>query len=684
MCNPPAAMNLFKPAVLLGLMVALGAPCPAGTDMDTALARYREIVLAEPHCDEIQTLPIDVAQLLADLSPAGTWADLDYGFNHPADWPPATHLHRTRSIAHAFASPGHPLHGDPAALDGARRAFRHWLEEDYRCVNWWWNKIGAPGLARDVLVLLGSDAAEGQREAAIAVIARHHTGSSGANLVWGAELGFHHACLTGDVEKADAAVARILGEITTDRREGIKPDNSFYQHGERMHAFGYGRSFLDCAVNLAWQSRGTRWEMPLAKREILSAFILDGLQWMCRGTYTPPGTIDREISRIKAMGKADLRRLLPRWAEVDPVRRAETEAFLAHQRGASERPFGFRHFPFGELATYHRPAGSIFVKTLSARTKGTESTNRENLKGRPYLHHGDHYIVGDGQEYRGLAPVWNWSRLPGLTMAGEGSTLAQRPFAGGVGDGRSGMLTMEYRRTREGDETALAVRKSWFFHGDLMVCLLGGWSVPEGQTASTSLEQCRLRGAVEVPAAADKSWTLHNGVGYSALGGASLDVSWDEAAGSWSSINERYHDEKDSVREPVLNIALPGEAEGFAVLLGADAEELAALHAAPPWAVLRNDSTVQAIRFEGGPTMATFAGPAGAGGVEVSAPCVAFWDSDQLLVADPTHRGGEVTATWRGATTELQLPDDGSAARIAPPAPDTPTPTVRGACNSNR
>jgi chondroitin AC lyase len=666
---------------LVIVFACLGVQAPAGAsretlDMHRILERYRSFLL-QGHTPEN-----DLAeQYAAALSEDGSWPDIDYADKSRNNWRPSSHLGRLRAMALRLAmnDKGHaarqPLH------DAAMRALDRWLAHRFTSANWWWNEIGGPRTMRDVVILLGDHLDADRRRGALEVIAQHRVGGTGANLVWTAELSLHHACLSGNPEQVAGAAALIWGEVVVGQPEGIQWDWSFFQHKARLQAFHYGRSYLDVVVQVAWQMRQTPWAMPSVKRDIISNYILEGLQWMCRGTYTSPGTVDRAISRQGRMQYADLRDPLRLWREVHPERRKELDALLARQDGTGQPLCGFRHFPDADFTAYHRPAASVLLKTISTRTLPTEIVNSENLKGVPYLHSGDHYILRDGQEYSGLPPVWNWKQLPGLTMPGVDTTQDRRDFVGGLGDGRSGLVAMDYARI--GEKGSLQVRKMWAFHEDLAVCLLGGWEPSEAAgELTTAIEQCRLRGDVQVGLSGgaakvlpkgshrlrDLRWVLHNGIGYIPLGDDAVSIHLEEAAGSWEDINPRY---KDALaRESVLRILLEHgrqpQATGYVLVLGADCPLLEKLTASPTWKVLQNDAACQSVRFGPDAALAALHAPTEVPslGLCVDKPCLVLVSGKDLWLCDPTQKGLTASVTRQGNTRKVKLPSAGRAISV--------------------
>jgi chondroitin AC lyase len=240
---------------------------------------------------------------------------------------------------------------------------------------------------------------------------------SGANTIWIADLALQHGALTHDALSV-AECSRIIGdEIRITTEDGIQPDYSFHQHDARLQQFAYGRSYLMTSARLAWQLKGTPWSIPQNKSKLLVDLAVRGDQWMSRGIYTVPATLDRSVSRPGALGWGDVRVPLEQLREAAPEYAADLDGFLARQNGRGKPLVGARTYPRSDFTVFHRPTFSFFVKTLSDRTQPVEvGLNGENLKGL-LQNCGDYYLVRDGQEYFDLAPVWEWDLLPGITFA---------------------------------------------------------------------------------------------------------------------------------------------------------------------------------------------------------------------------------------------------------------------------
>ncbi len=619
-------------------------------------------------------------------APDGRWSDVDYSTDVDHAWTPIRHLSRCREMALAWADRHSPLCGEQQLESAVKRALDHWAERKYQsALNWWWNEIGVPRAMRDVVVLMGEALEADQRVGAVEVIGQFKVRDVAANLLWSAELKLHHGCLSGRPEQVADAAREIADEIVCGHAEGIQEDWSFFQHGPRLQTFSYGRSYLEVAVDLAWQLSDTPWAFADEKLDVITGYILDGVQWMCRGRHTGPSPLDRTVSRRGWLARAaDLRPWLRRWVQICPSRRDEVAGFLDRQEGKGSALVGFRHFYCADLTVHHRPDFSFFLKTMSDRTLATQHIHRENLKGE-HLHAGDHYVLRDGEEYASLPPVWDWERLPGVTLADGAPPLQRGPFVGGVGNGQSGMAAMDYERVDEEGTARLAVRKMWAFHEDLAVCLMAGWRLrgQEGEVY-TGLDQCTLREAPTVRAAGgppeqlpegrherqDVLWVLHAGIAYVPLAPARVAARVGPATGSWHSISTGASDEP--VTEPVFCLSLHHGSQpkpcGFAVAAGASAEDAQRIAENPPWTVLRNDASCQAMKFEDGPRLAVFYEPGavedGDSSLRVEAPCLAMWTGQDLWLCDPTHAGRMVQVEWQGKVESVQLPVGGRAASL--------------------
>lgn len=655
--------------------------------MDTVLNRYREYLFRTAQLPKEG----EVKQWMGSLDTNGQWPDVNYLDKEPADWKVARHLKRIGELALVWAYPRSPYYRDNAVLQKTFAALDHWLAKRYQNSNWWHNQIGVPRYMRDIVVLLRHDLSPERFRQALEVLGQHRVQGkgAGANLMWSADLGLHYGALSGD----DALVQRcrelMVNEIAVSDGEGIQADNSFHQHSKRLQMYQYGKAFLLETARVAWQLRGTPLAFPEDKTDIMTSFVLEGWQWMARGINTVPGTMDRSSSRVGELRSPDLRPLIPFLMELQPAKAAAFKKMMSIQNGEGALE-GFRYYPYSDFSVFHRPGFSFFVKTISTRTLPTESFNGENLKGR-LLNSGDAYLISNGQEYFDLMPAWDWTALPGVTTFREAAKIEQRPFAGGVSNGVSGLTVMEYGLADQAQQRKLSARKFWACHNDAVICLVAHIT-GSGLTDDvyTAMDQSRWQGDVTVNKKGnvlaagthklkDVKWIHHAGFVYMPIHfyKASVELRLQSVSANWKSINVSQPDRSltEKVFMPVLHHeGNDGSSAGYAMAYCATPEVAAKVAVKPGWRVLRNSKDCQGVLFDDGTMMASFFNAHTLSNVsfhlEVDRPCLVMVSRNKMYVSDPLHKGGTVRVKWNNTVRNIDVPADGTtveAGAVEPP-----------------
>lgn len=672
-------MQVFPLLVLLATPLLAVLPSAASADdFETILGRQRTLLLAKPP----SVAPADIQQWTRQLDAQGAWPDIDYHDLARAEWTPRHHLERVVVMLKAVLQPLSPLHGDAPITTAANRALDYWLATRPHCVNWWHNEIGTPGYMRDVLLLLGGTLNGPRQTGALEVLHQFKVGGSGANLVWSAGLAFDYGCQTKDEGLVNQSAAQLTDEIHVSNGEGIQPDFSFHQHGARLQTFHYGASYASDCARLAWLLVGTRWALPADKVQVLVDYTLKGQQWMSRWNYTVPSTIDRAVSRPGSMHVDDLAANAALLAEVDPTRRAELDECRARVSGRAPALSGFRSYPRSDFACYQRPDFSFFIKTISARTLVSEmGMNGENLKGW-HLNDGATFILRKGDEYEDLAPVWDWSLLPGVTGIEGFNKVDRQTFVGAVGDGESGCVAMDYQADEEGGNGQIKARKAYFCHGDAVVCLIGGLSAQAGKgPARTALDQCLLRGPVVV---ADQTgaphtlsvgethmtsvrWIYHDGLVYAPTTPADITMRIGPVTGRWCDISASGSSAnvEKSVFLPVMVHGTTAESPsaGYTICPCPSPTQAPEQIVRAACRIIRNDTACQAVRWADGTLMAAFYQPGELRDVDpsplvVNQPCMILSHTGHIYASDPTQRGLDVRVALPAAQS-LLLPTDG-------------------------
>ncbi|MHB1461231.1 MAG: polysaccharide lyase family 8 super-sandwich domain-containing protein [Armatimonadota bacterium] len=606
-----------------------------------------------------------VAGWMKLLDADGRFNDLNYTDRSPSAWEPGMHVTRLAAMARAYVHPTGAMYHSEPLLEAIQNGLEHWLINRYQCPNWWHNRIGVPLNMQIVAVLLQFVLTKQQLEGALQILDQAGpVEMSAANLLWVADIVIHRAALRGRDDELRSALQRVWQEVTVGAGEGIQADGSYYQHGHRLQSHHYGGSFAATITELAWQVRETPFAIPVVKREIISNYIANGLAWMSRGAYITPATIDRAVSRPKAL-RDNQSSMLESWMQVVPSsRRRPLERTRGIMRKPETTPSGCRYFPYGDLMVIRNNKWSFYLKTISKQTELTESINGENLKGVPYLNCGNHWLLKTGQEYLDTVPLWNWSQLPGLSSSSEESTPVKPPRVAGLSDGAQGLVCMPFIR-KQGD-AKWALLKSWFLTQKGVVCLITPGDTDRSSAPMiTSLEQCRAQGDVLVSTDGEVrklkvgqhldhcDWVWHSGVLYASYQAGQLGVRLDHRKGNWHDINTGLHAGCEADMLEVWLSHAGDQACATAIWPDQPAPRTAGKSSIPSVEVLVNDHHVQAAKIAALATMTVFHEaselelPKGA--ISVDTACVMMLVGRKLNVAGwSDHKAGTVGLTVNG------------------------------------
>jgi len=665
-----------KISFVFGFLFVLSGAVQA--QVDTILNRYKQYLLNTVDAEG------DIMKLATTLNSKNQWPDIDYQDMEKANWKPLIHLKRVRDLALVWSNPKSSFYRKDIIRKAIDAGLNHWLENKYKNSNWWHNEIGVPQYLRDIIILLKNDISAQELSESMKVLAQHRVqiNGVGANLTWSADLGFHYGALTNNKELMQKCQELMLKEIRITTEEGVQPDFSFHQHGKRLQMYQYGKAFLWENARLAWQVRGTAFSFPEDKIKILTDFVLNGWQWMGRGKYTVPGTMDRSASRVDALQSADIRKLIPYLMELCPE---ESNAFRIMNAIQNERAslIGYRYYPYSDFTAYHQKDFSFFLKTISTRTLASESINNENLKGY-LLNSGDAYLIKDGNEYFNLMPVWDWLHLPGVTTFKSAVRINKKPFTGYLSDGKSGLTVMEYQMEDKAGSKQLSARKFWASHGDITVCLIADLAAKNIDTPIyTTLDQSRLRGKVTVNENGNTlkdgeyqlnnvKWIHHAGFAYIPLNPGVINLKIGEVSGTWSSINKSLSSEvvTDKVFMPVIqHTESNSRSIGYVLGLSKTAKQVQNLAKKPVWEILRNNRDCQAVRFKDGTKMIAFLS-AGSLALEkeniitVDKPCLLMISGNDIYASNPAHTEMKIQLKWQDKSIQSQLKADGSTTKI--------------------
>ena len=612
----------------------------ASADADLAVVRERFVRSVLPVGeDAVAEVNAASRKYAATLGADGSWGDIRYTDDARSVWANGEHLNRMLVMAKAARVARDGGHADDALEGKILLALKWWTDHDYQNPNWWWNEIGVPELLGEIGSLLGPQLPDDARAKVVTIMKRSDwhklmVGTSpwtGANLTWSTGIGIVRGCLENDATPVEEGFQRMFEEIVIEPqpKDGMEQDYSFHQHGVQLYNGGYGLDFANDVgrfVSLSW---GTRFQIPADRMTLFSAYLLEGEQWMIRGNTFDYAAVGREITRqdkvvvpqdktagpVTPAGPAySMGNVMGMLAAEPTPRQKELQNFAARLKGEPGAPefTGNKQFWCSDVMTHRRAGYYASVKMLSNRMQNGELVNNEGRKSM-HLSDGANYLYLNGDEYRNVFAVWDWTKVPGTTaIQGTLETGEKDPirahgtttFDGGVSDGTYGMAAMNLARGK------LAAKKAWFFFDSEYVALGAGIAL-EGDAehaVATDVNQPLLVGDVltsEGAVAGTRSfdaghrvWIYHNHVGYIFAAKTKIDLSAGPQTGAWSDFGTGS---SAPVTMPVFNlwidhgVAPQDGSYEYIVVPGATAEQVARVAAGAEIDVLANTKSLQAV-----------------------------------------------------------------------------------------
>ncbi|MBD8487196.1 polysaccharide lyase [Echinicola sp. CAU 1574] len=587
------------------LVVFTNVRAQIDSGMEKVLGRYRELLLSST----LKENNVNNYLIRFDQS-KGRWKDLDYGDKSRSSWDLSSHIRRTKYLALAYSVPSSSKYGQQQMIDCVNLALEEWFEHSYENTNWYPNEVTIPKILSDILILLDEKVKAEYRFKILQTLSEIDIRKTGINFIWLSDNVLHYALLKEDEDLVRKTVEGIISEIQIGGEIGVQEDYSYFFHEERLQQFSYGGAFLGITARIGWELRDTKYAFPKEKLNILSDYLLQGMQWMARGKYTVPATSDRSSSRVDALTSTFDVETLQFMKDLVPEREVEYDRIIKSLMYPTfDELTGAKAFSKGELLAYHQDQFSMFVKVLSERNLPTQSINGENLKGK-FMNYGNTYFLRTGKEYTNLMPSWDWDFLPGFTNVTGGVKVNRKPLTGVLSDGQYSLASMDFEIEGSANKKLLSAKKIWFIYDNILVSLIADIHHEGKSSVTTAMDQTRWKGQVyeNRGKALTKSgnyevgnWVFHEGFVYGTHGEDKLGVKLQETSHSWGEINERYKNEKpksDKVFLPYLISS--GESSEYFVCAVPSKELAEEVFKKPTWKVLLNDSSAQVIQTENG------------------------------------------------------------------------------------
>lgn len=556
-----------------------------------------------------QRYPFDLRKIeayLARQAKDGAWSDINYADTKRSGWEPKLHAERVLELSKLYYSPATPYFRSERIRRAIHLALKYWFAEKPVCLNWWYNQIGVPKTLGAAFVLLEEELDSAEKAAAIEVMRNAGFGMTGQNKVWLAGNVLVRALLQDDEELARAARDTIASEIVLGRKEGIKDDWSFHQHGSQQQFGNYGLSFVSGMSFFHRLFRGTAYEFGRAELDILASLVNEGYRWIIWNRHMDVSSLGRQLFHHAQLHKA--------YSLAFAAADLDLSGFPA---AGGNTPVGHKHFDDSDY-TVHRSVGWMAsVKMASERVIGTELINEDNLKGY-YMADGATYYYVRGDEYLDVFPFWDWRKIPGITAyedtdsipvvrGGRGRNATCR--VGGLTAGSCGMTAMEL------DRDGLKAYKAWLFTDCYVLCLGGDIRSDSALNVTTSVEQRMARGGLYVldggawkEVRGDRSFAqddlrfFHDRTGYVVWGGTPCVAQAERRVGRWCDFMKMYR--PATVEGEVVSLHLshgirPVQGGYRYLVLPASSRDAVSGFDAGSVRVIRNDSSAQVVQAAG-------------------------------------------------------------------------------------
>ncbi len=529
--------------------------------------------------------------------------DVDYKSKERTSWAPAKHIARTERLAFLFRT-----ETDEAKKEEYKKAvislLDYWEKHDYQSDNWWYNRLSNPNVLGEIGVLMKNDLSRkqirklaelvGRGSYVISPVLADHTGANAIDLAMST---IKYGALTGNRRAVKKAVKVISSELKYSDDEGLKSDSTFFQHGKRIYMGGYGIEFISGMTNLMAMLSGTKYIFTQEQLKPFACFILDGLRIMSFGSTLDPTTMGRSVSRKNSQPLKGAATSLARLADIEEMpRRNEIKAYVDSIRNDTKTDYGVKYYDVAKFLVINNSDFYFSFRGGDDELVYSEIINDENVLSYNSSFPGVTTIMHTGNEYSNIAPVYDYSHVPGTTAVYE---TDEELFA--HEDYTYRYLDCVYGSASADGKAASAVRTSHegidmtvsCFATDNAAILLGaGMKDSKGRSMNTTLDQCFYAGSFS----RDGNTVIHNGIKYTVLEGGKLSAWNEHRTGDWHRNNLPMASE--AAEGDIFTVAVENTGSYAYTVMSENTDE--------EFKVIANNEKVQAVLMPDGTAAAAF------------------------------------------------------------------------------
>lgn len=553
----------------------------------------------------------DTAQYVNNQNIDGSWSDINYSSTVATYWPPMNHLKRIHSMARSFAE----LTDKESATalkykNGIIAGLNYWQTRLPISVNWFQQDIGKQVEFMPILILMRDYLPQTLINDICSYFVIAPANNTGANLIEMASSVLVRGVLQNNKQLIIESRINIQSvcNVMNKLNDGIQVDNSFLFHGLLPFSTAYNLSILRAIALWSNIMKGLSFAFSDTYRLNTRNALLQGNRWFIWGDKIDYGTGGRCISRPEGLNSIDQTLTLQRMIKLDPDYASSYTDMLSYiNKQKKDTLCGNKMFYRADYMVHRKPSYYLSVKMFSSRVSADECGNGENLKGY-WLGCGGTCLMRDGDEFKGVFPLWDWTKIPGTTSANELPTFSwdlKQPatFVGGASDGVNGVSTMKL------NIRSLTGNKSWFMFDDETVCLGVAINSTNANDVFTSVAQSRLRTKIQingtnVPSLTNSLQTgvntiFHDSIGYVFPNGANLRITGDTRTNNWYSLSTAQS--QDMLTDSVFGVWFehgiqPVNASySYIVVPATSADKLNSYAANLPVSILSNTANIQAV-----------------------------------------------------------------------------------------
>lgn len=514
--------------------------------------------------------PGDLTVLITSMQTNGKWPDhaapgdpaipgqMDYTGNN---W--TSHTLRLNWLACAYRDPSNVLYNDSRIPAKFQLGMRYYFNQHFTSTNWYDTVVRSPQNVVNGLMLMKGAIPIDSIYAYAGYIKDEtvNAGNQGANKSWVSSITIRkglaqdrYAVTTTGFQSMGTA----LDLASWSMAEGVRADNSFHQHRYQINIGGYGKDYISYETQYVHDADGTAFssQFTTTRRTNLQNVMLNGLQLFGYRKVLDFGIMGRAVTGAGMIANIDSS-VLERQKLNDPGNATAYQNWETSLGGGAFPVTGARNYWMSNMVVSHGTNFYMSAKIMSARNKGTEALNNQNLKGYN-LPWGATNIMTSGNEYYDIFPTWNWSRIPGTTAEmseakavtsyglDSGYVTTANTFGGALGVNEVGVAAFKLDNKR-----GITARKAYFFMENMMVCL-GNSITASGTTAEivTTVNQTKTNGTITAfyggsqqtfttDSISDNTlqWVHHDNVGYLFPAGGLLSLTNKSQTGTWKSLD---------------------------------------------------------------------------------------------------------------------------------------------------